>query len=162
MDTGIAVDAHVVVATAIAPFPCRGYALTASGSESALVVSIHNATNLMSSGPVTFLLRSPLVLKDGASDGFKHAHQPLIVASACSPRHPVDVYVAIVDGTRRTVAVYQSILPFTLSSYDVMWMRTPMYGSHTYHCRRIRPSLRSSGLHSFNRGERYGLVCAVC
>ena len=111
---------------------CRGYAITASGSDDGgVVVSIHNATGLISGGAVGFLLRSPIALSSAVATDGVVARQPLIVASTCSPRHPVDVYVAVVDGNRRSLGLYHSILPFTVSSYDVMWMRTPMYG-HCY------------------------------
>lgn len=45
----------------------------------------------------------------------------------CGPRYTGDVFVAIVDSSRTQLTVYQSILPYTPASFDVTWMRTPMY-----------------------------------
>lgn len=52
-------------------------------------------------------------------------HLASTVCGAC--RYTGDVFVAIVDSSRTHLSVYQSILPYTPASFDVTWMRTPMY-----------------------------------
>ncbi len=84
---------------------------------------MHNATELSNAQAPSFALFSRDMVTGAGADSLG----PLLAASFCAPKQVTDMHVVIVDASRLHVSVYKSILPYSPSVLDIMWIRTPVY-----------------------------------